>query len=250
MALTVKKVAALTGLTVRALHHYDHLGLLRPAGTSAAGYRLYDEDDLARLQQVMFFRELGFGLSEIRDILDRPGFDRREALVAHRRLLLEERKRLDRLIVSVEHTLESIEGGTHMADEELFEGFSRKQAEEYRQEARARWGESVDESYARTSKYSKEDWNEIQAESGEIYQGLADRMDRDPADPGVQAFIERHHRHISERFYECPTEQYRCLGDLYVDDPRFTANYDKMRPGLAVFVRAAIQVFCDRAAKK
>ncbi len=247
MAYTVKAVADVAGVSVRTLHHYDQIGLLKPASVSAAGYRLYVEGDLERLQQIMFFRELGFGLQEIRSILDSPGFNRREALVSHRRLLEEKCRRLERLIRSVDETIEAMGRREPMDEEAMFEGFDESKMEEYREEARRRWGsENVDESYRRVSKYSKEDWAAIQAESREINEGLAARIDRDPLDPEVQALVERWHKLINDRYYACAVEVFRGLGDLYVDDSRFTAFYDRIKPGLARFMRAAMHAYCDR----
>jgi DNA-binding transcriptional MerR regulator len=251
MAYTVKAVAELAGITVRALHHYDRLGVLKPATATSSGYRLYTEADLERLQQVLFFRELGFGLKEIKAIVDNPGFDRGEALRSHRRLLMEKQQRLERLIRSVDRTIDSMEREIPMDEQKMFEGFDEAKLEEYRKEARARWGsEKVDESDRRTSKYTKEDWAEIRAESEAISLGLAALMDRDPADPEVQALVERHYRQINERFYNCSLEIYRGLGDLYIDDARFTANYERIKPGLAQFMRAAMHAFCDRQTAK
>ncbi|MHB1134213.1 MAG: MerR family transcriptional regulator, partial [Chloroflexota bacterium] len=145
MAYTVKALADLASVTVRALHHYDQIGLLRPAAFSPTGYRLYTQANLERLQHVLFFRELGFGLQEIKAIVDSPGFNRQEALRQHRRFLLEKRKRLDKLIHAVERTLEHTEGGTEVSDEEMLGGFDNKQMEEYRVEASTRWGKEVDD---------------------------------------------------------------------------------------------------------
>ena len=210
------------------------------------GYQIYTSVDLERLQQVLFFRELGFSLREIREIVDSPSFDRSQALRSHRRLLVEKRERLDRLIQSVERTLDTMERGETMKASEMFEGFDTKQLEEWREEARERWGsEKVDESWRRASKYTKEDWAAIQAEGQLILDGMAARMDRDPADPEVQQLVHLHYRQINERYYDCSLEVYRGLGDLYVNDPRFTANYDKVKPGLAAFTRLAMRAYCD-----
>ncbi|MDB4896575.1 MAG: MerR family transcriptional regulator, partial [Firmicutes bacterium] len=130
MPHTVKVVAELTGITVRMLHHYDKIGLLKPAQVSAAGYRLYTDRDLERLQQVLFFRELGFALAEIKAIVDSPGFDRKRALLEHRRFLMERQTRLGRLIHSVNQTIMSIERGIPMSERELFEGFDPAPYEE------------------------------------------------------------------------------------------------------------------------
>ena len=145
---TVKDVARLSGVSVRTLHHYDQIGLLKPAGTSAAGYRLYTERELEQLQQILFFKELGFDLKEIKRVLSDPSFDRRRALVEHRKLLLERQGRIRRLIASVDRTLKAIQRGTTM-NATMFDGFD---AAQYEDEARQRWGGSpqFEESVRRT----------------------------------------------------------------------------------------------------
>lgn len=245
MAHTVKAVAELAGISVRTLHHYDEIGLLKPAQVSASGYRLYTEGDLERLQQVLFFKELGFGLHEIKEIIDRPGFDRKRALLEHRQLLLERQERIGRLLRSVDRTLESMERGIRMAEKDMFNGFDQSK---YEEEARQRWGHSEEyrQSAERTKKYTKADWTKIQQESGAIYQGLASVMDRDPADPEVQEWTRQWHEHINTYFYQCSLEVFRGLGDMYVADERFTQNIDKFAPGLAAFMKAAMHVYCDR----
>jgi DNA-binding transcriptional MerR regulator len=245
VAHTVKAVAELAGISVRTLHHYDEIGLLKPAQVSASGYRLYTEGDLERLQQVLFFKELGFGLHEIKEIIDRPGFDRKRALLEHKQLLLERQERIGRLLQSVDRTLEAMERGIRMAEKDMFNGFDQSK---YEEEARQRWGHSEEyrQSAERTKKYTKADWTKMQEESGAIYQGLASVMDRDPADPQVQELIRQWHEHINTYFYQCSTEVFRGLGDMYVADERFTQNIDKYATGLAAFMKTAIHVYCDR----
>ena len=243
MAHTVKAVSKLAGVSVRTLHHYDEIGLLKPASHSAAGYRLYAEKDLRRLQQVLFFKELGFDLKEIKRILADPDFDHQNALVEHRKLLLERQERLRRLIRSVDLTLKAMKRGDKM-NAKMFEGFD---ATQYEEEARQRWGgtHEFEESVRRAKSYTKQDWAQIQQEGGEIVQSLASLMDRDVRDAEVQKAVARHHRQINERFYTCPPSIYRQLADAYVDDQRFTAFYDRVKPGLAKFLRDAMHVYCD-----
>jgi DNA-binding transcriptional MerR regulator len=245
---TVKAVADMASVSVRTLHHYDHIGLLKPTSVSPAGYRLYADADLGRLQQVLFFRELGFGLQEIKAIVDSPSFDRKEALRAHRRFLVAEQQRFGRLIDLVDRTIDTLERGTVMTDQERFAGFDEATLEEYRREARQRWGQSdaFKESERRTAGYSKADWDAIKAEGEEITLAIAALTDRDPADAEVQRWIARHHGQIDARFYTCPPAIYRALGDGYVDDPRFTAFYERVKPGLARFMRDAMHVYADR----
>ncbi|HWI61065.1 MAG TPA: MerR family transcriptional regulator [Symbiobacteriaceae bacterium] len=245
MAYTVKAVAELAGISIRTLHHYDEIGLLKPAQTSASGYRLYTDSDLERLQQVLFFKELDFGLTEIRAIVDSPDFDRRQALLQHRELLLQKRDRVKKLIESVDKTLNAMERGISMEKKDMFEGFDHSQ---YEQEAEQRWGQSEEykESARRTKKYTKADWDQIKQEGAEVYEGLVSVMDRDPADPEVQEWVRRHHEQINKWFYKCSLEIYRNLGIMYVADERFTANIDKYAPGLSVFLRDAMAAYCDR----
>lgn len=248
MAYTVKAVADMTGITVRTLHYYDQIGLLRPAAVSPAGYRLYADADLVRLQQILFFRELGFSLQEIKTILDSPDFDPCEALRQHRRALLERQERLQRLIQTVDRTLERMEGEMKMGKDEIKELFDGFDPSEHEEEARQRWGGSREfaESVERTRRYRKEDWTAIQAEAAEIYQNLAARMDRRPDDPEVQAWTGRWHQHINKWYYTCSPEVFRGLGELYVADERFTKNIDKTKPGLAAFMKEAMAVYADR----
>jgi DNA-binding transcriptional MerR regulator len=243
MAYTVKEVAEIAKVSVRALHHYDEIGLLKPAGHSAAGYRLYDESNLERLQQVLFFKELGFDLKEIQRILSDPKFNRKRALVRHRKLLLERQERVAQLIASVDRTLEAIERKQPMSAK-MFEGFD---AARYEEEARQTWGGTPewDENARRWKKYTDRDWDAIKKEGGEIVENLAALMNRAPDNPEVQKWIGRHHGQINDRIYACGPETYRGLADAYVQDPRFKAFYDTVKPGLAQFIRDAMKVYAD-----
>lgn len=245
MAHTVKVVAELTGISVRMLHHYDKIGLLKPAQVTASGYRLYTEQDLERLQQVLFFRELGFGLQEIKAIMDSPGFDRKQAMLEHRRLLLERQERLGRLIHSVNRTIMAIERGIPLNEREMFEGFDPTT---YQEEARKRWGhtKAFQESLERTSKYSQEDWATLMADSAHTNQELAVLVGRSPADPAVQVLIEKQYRQLNSQFFTCTPQMFRVIGDGYVTDERFQAYYDQLKPGMAQFLREAVHAFCDK----
>ena len=247
MTYTVKQVAKLAGVTVRTLHHYDAIGLLRPAAVSPAGYRLYSDADLERLQQLLFFRELGFSLRDIGCVLNSPDFDRREALAMHRKLLVEKRRRLGALIRSVDRSIEVMDGGEEMNSNAMFEGFDESKLREYREEARSRWGGTPawEESERRTNSYTKQDWQDIEVESDAINRGLAALMEQDQAAAEAQELVGRWHRLINDRFYDCSPEVLRGLADMYVEDARFTAHYDRWRPGLAAFLRQAMHVYAD-----
>lgn len=251
MTLHVKEVSEMAGVSIRTLHHYDAIGLLAPSSTSPAGYRVYLEQDLERLQQILFFKEIGFSLNEIKEILESPGFDRAKALLAHRELLMEKRDRMDQMIRTVERSLKSIQGGLQMEEKELFEGFDmnriKEHQEKYRDEARQKWGEDiVDASERRVKGYSEEKWSGLYAAMDDIYKRLASRMEAGPKDPEVQEAVQAWHHFITDNFYDCSLEIFRGLGNLYVDDERFTANIDKHKPGLAQFMKDAMHIYCDR----
>lgn len=247
---TVGEVTALAGVTARALHHYDELGLVVPSERTEAGYRLYAQSDLERLQVVLFYRELGFGLGEIKDLLDSKEFDRGQALRAQRELLAERQHRLGRMIAAVDAAIAAHEEGQTMSDEAMFEVFGERQRT-LQAEADERWGETdaYRESRRRTSRYTTQDWEELKAESEAIMLRIAEVYRSGVAADSVAAMdaVEAHRLQISERFYECSHELQVQLGDSYVQDPRFTATYEALEPGLTVWVRDAIRANAARA---
>ena len=251
MALTVSQVAKLAGTSVRALHHYDEIGLLCPTGRSEAGYRLYEQEDLQRLQQVLFFKELGFPLEEIARILGDPAFDLRAALRMQRQMLEERAVRIRALIEAVDRTLQSIEKGTAMTKEEMFEVFGDFDPTKYQDEAEQRWGETgaYRESAKRTARYGKQDWQKIKAEGDAIQQELADAMAAGiaPTDARAMDLAEKHRKYLERWFYKCPREMHRGLGEMYMADARFTENIDRLRPGLAAYQREAFVANANRS---
>jgi MerR family transcriptional regulator, multidrug-efflux activator len=251
MPYRVKEVADLVSVSVRTLHHYDHIGLLKPDCITEAGYRLYSDNNLERLQQILFFKEMGFRLEEIQMILDQPDFERKKALYMHKELLIKKMKKLEDMIHTVNQTIRSMEGEINMRSEELFEGFDMKEIEEakakYTEEARQKYGKKiVDETLNKTNRYTKEDWATITKKQGAIYQKIADGMERGPDDPQVLTAIGEWRQLITDSFYNCTLDIFRGLGDLYVADERFSSNIDKHQPGLAAFMREAMHVYCDR----
>lgn len=251
MPLLVKEVSKLAGVSVRTLHHYDEIGLLHPSSVTPAGYRLYGDRDLERLQEILFFKEIGFSLQEIKEILDSPGYDRRKALTAHRELLLEKRKRLDRILETVERTIASMEGGSPMANKDLFEGFDmnkiKEQQAKYSEEAKRLYGkEIVEASERKVNGYSEEKWKDMHAGIAANYSRLVSRMPYGPEDAEAQQAIADWRQFIIDHFYDCSLEVFRGLGDLYVADERFTENIDRHAPGLAQFMKETMHVYCDR----
>ncbi len=249
MFYRVKDVADIAGVSVRTLHHYDNVGLLKPATASRAGYRQYSATDLIRLQEILFFRELGFTLGEIKEILDHPSYDRRGALLTHKKVLREKNVRIVRLIRAVDKTLDSMEGGSAMSNEEMFGAFDEATIEKYKKEARERWGgtEAYKESERRTAKYTEADWEKINGDSDAIHRRLAEIMEagKAPSDSEAQEQVGQWFDHINKYFYTCTRELFKGLGDMYVSDPRFTKIYENIKPGLAEFMKQAMTIYAE-----
>ena len=243
-ASTVGRIAHLAGLTVRTLHHYDEIGLVVPSRRSGAGYRLYGPGDVERLQEVLFFRELGFGLDEIKRIVTGPGYARLPALERQRKLLEIKAERILTMIEAVDGAVAAEREGTRMTNEDMLEVFGDFDPADYEDEVRERWGntEAYRVSAQRTSRYTKQDWQQLGREAGEINEAFIALMDAGtPADgPAAREVAERHRAHISKWFYECTPEIHAGLGQMYVSDPRFTENIDKAAPGLARYMAEAI----------
>lgn len=242
--LKIQQVAKQTGVTVRALHHYDTIGLLRPAAVTEAGYRLYDDADLLRLQEILFFRELDFPLADIRQMLQAPGYDRADALRRHRNLLALKRQRLDGIIALVDETLQ---GGTNMK----FEAFDQTAYEEakarYAQEAKERWGgtEAYRQSAAREKGRTKEESARLAAEGRGILAEFGKLVGTDPAGGQAQALVARWQEHISAAYYDCTREILAGLGQMYVADERFAGSIDQNGAGTAAFLSQAIAIYCQ-----
>ncbi|MFF4607596.1 MerR family transcriptional regulator [Streptomyces sp. NPDC001339] len=244
MSYSVGQVAAFAGVTVRTLHHYDEIGLLQPGERNRAGHRRYGDDDLDRLQQILFYRELGFPLDEVAALLDDPDVDPQEHLRRQHELLTGRIAKLERMAEAVEHAMEARKMGIQLTPEEKFEVFGEHDPEQYEDEVRERWGdtEAYRESQRRTASYTKEDWLRIKAEGDEINSAFAALMEAGDASDSEAAMdlAERHRQHICGSFYECGYELHTCMGEMYVADPRFTATYDKIKPGLAGYLKEAI----------
>lgn len=237
---TVKEVAELSGTTVRALHHYDEIGLLRPSERSEAGYRLYSRSDLGRLQEILGWRELGFSLAEITALMDDPHYDRAAALRRQRALVDEHAERLAALRVSLDAALAAEQSGEEQEVTTMFQGFHN----EYEDEARERWGGTpeFEESVRRTRSYGSAEWRSIQEEGDAIAAEFAALMEAgaDPAGGEANALALRHREYISRWFYDCSPQVHHGLAGLYVNDPRFTKKWDEHAPGLARYVHDAI----------
>jgi MerR family transcriptional regulator, thiopeptide resistance regulator len=244
MAYTVGQVAKLAGVTVRTLHHYDEVGLLSPSGRTSAGYRRYDDADLERLQLIRYYRELGFPLEEIAAILDDPEVDPAAHLRRQHELLTGQIGKLQEMVAAIELAMEARRMGIQLTPEERFEVFGDFDPDAHAEEAEQRWGgtDAYRESTRRAARYSKEDWLRNKAENEDWGRRVAAIMDSGaPADsPAAMELAEEHRQLISRWFYECSYEIHTGLADMYVADPRFTAYYEKIRPGLAAYLSEAI----------
>ena len=243
VSYSVGQLAALAGVTIRTLHHYDEVGLLSPSGRSAAGYRIYEESDLERLQQILFYRELGFTLKEIATIVDDPRTDAVGHLRRQRKLLTGRIKRLSAMVDAIDYEMEARTMDIPLTPEERLEVFGEFRPEDYAEEAQQRWGdtEAYRQSQRRVATYKKEDWQRLKAEEQEVRARLTAAFSGGlaPESEEARAAAEAHRQLISRWFYECSYEIHRGLTDMYVSDERFRAHYEATAPGLARFIREA-----------
>jgi DNA-binding transcriptional MerR regulator len=241
---TVNELASLAGISVRALHYYDEIQLLTPARAQANGYRQYGEADLLRLQQILFFRELGFSLRDIKAMLDRPDFDTIQALQAHRAELQTRMARLQRLTLTIDRTIKHLQGAITMSQQSLFDGFSDEQQARYEEEARAMYGATlVDESVRRWNSYTDAEKAAIGARGEAIFAAIRDNMHRGHASPEVQAQVAALQEHFGV-FYTCTDEILMGLGEAYHTHPDFIATFQKIHPDMPEFLYEAISHYC------
>lgn len=249
MKYTVRELSVLANVSGRTLRYYDEIGLLPPAGATEAGYRLYGEREVDMLQQIMFYRELGFSLDDIKNIITSPGFNIMAALHSHRQRLIERRKEMDALISTVENTIAAHERGKSMKDSKKFEGFKKKLVDDneqkYGKEIRERYGdETVEASNKKLMGMSEDDYNKVQALSSAINTGLKEALALgDPASEAAQNVCENHKQWLCFYWAEYSSEAHMGLGEMYVADERFKKYYDDIAPGAAEFLRDALKVY-------
>ena len=252
MSLTVGAVARLAGVTVRTLHHYDEIGLLTASGRSEAGYRRYADADLDRLQRILFYRELGFGLDQIKNVMTDGGADAVGHLRRQHAMLLDRIGRLQRMAAAVEKAMEARTMGINLTPEERFEVFGDFNPDDHAAEVEERWGDTdaYRESTQRTARYTKADWQRIKAQGQAAIEQVVGAMRAGkPADsPEAMDGAEAHRRQIDDAFYTCSYEIHVGLAEMYVADPRFKATYEKIAPGLAQYLHDAIKANAARQA--
>jgi DNA-binding transcriptional MerR regulator len=246
---TVKQLSKLAGVTPRTLHHYDAIGLLKPSRVGENGYRYYGEESLLRLQQILFYRELGIPLEDIKKLMGRRDFDVLGALHSHKEALQKQVARLNRLIQTVDNTIHHLKGNSAMSNKAYFEGFSEAEQEKYAAEAEQMYDpETVRESNRKWKSYSAAKKAAILAEGNTIYTDMIAAMPKGPGSPEVQEVVERWRKHM-DYFWTPKLDQLLALVNGYNDDPRFKANFDRMHLQLAGFFREAVQVYVKNRKK-
>ncbi|WP_419725556.1 MerR family transcriptional regulator [Terrisporobacter petrolearius] len=243
--MKISEVAKLTGITVRTLHYYDEIGLLKPSEITESGYRLYSKDSLETLQQILLFKELDFPLNEIKEIITNPNYNKGEALNKQKELLVKKRQRIDSLIGLINNT---IEGENNMS----FKEFDMKDIEEskkkYAKEVKERWGntDAYKECEEKTNNYSENQWGAINKESSEILKDFGQHIGCDPGSEEVQDLVEKWRNHISSSYYNCTKEILSGLGLMYINDERFQNNIDQNGQGTAELMSKAIEIYCSK----
>jgi len=246
---TIQGLSNLAGISTRTLRYYDEIGLLKPARINSSGYRIYGEAEVDRLQQIMFYRELGVRLDKIKEIMSSPSFDKIKALREHHEKLLEKRKQLDLLIKNVEKTIALTEGRINMEDREKFEGFKKELIKEnerkYGKEIREKYGEdAVNKSNKKFLNMTKEQYDEFEKLGAEVLEALkAAFATGDPAGELAQKAADLHRRWLCYTWDSYSKEAHAALAQMYVDDERFRAFYDREQPGMAEFLRDAILIY-------
>ena len=247
--MNIREVAALAGVSVRTLQHYDSKQLLTPSRNAQNGYRAYTDEDVTRLQQILFFKACGFTLGRIKAILDDPAYDREEALVWQRRYLLHEKARLDAMLDTLDKTLRDLQ--THgkdvpdMTQADKLAGFDFTR-NPYEEEARRRWGDkAVDESNAKLASKTETEQAEMAREMEDLFRELAALRTESPAAGAVQEAVGRLYRYFNDNFAHYSPQAFAGLGEMYVADERFTQSIDRLGPGLSAFLQKAMALYAQ-----
>lgn len=245
MKLHIREFAKLTGVSVRTLHYYDEIGLLKPSSVDEQnGYRFYDEYALTRMQEILFYRELDFPLKEIRMILSSPDYDKQNALKEQKHLLTLKKERLERLISALHSAMKGEIVDMNIFDNSEFEA----KREQYAKEAKEKWGDTAayKESAEKTADYSSDKWNQVNSAMDSIIAEFADckRKGLTSDSKEAQELVKRWQGFITENYYTCTKEILAGLGEIYVADERFRDNIDRHGNGTAQFMSDAIKAYC------
>ena len=242
LKMQIKEFAEFTGVSVRTLHYYDEIGLLKPAFIDKRnGYRFYDEKSLLRMQEILFYRELDFSLKSIGEILSSPNYDKNKALKEQKHLLMLKKERLERLISAIDGAVKG---------KNVMKAFDNSEFEKHKAEAKEKWGQTpaYKEHAEKTKYYTKEKWNSLAEGMNDILAEFAVCMKKgeEPDSAKAQNLVEILQTHITENYYLCTNEILAGLGKMYVADERFKNNIDKNADGTAEFICEAIEVYCRK----
>lgn len=249
MEYTVQKLGKMAGVSTRTLRYYDEIGILKPARVNSSGYRIYGQNEVDRLQQILFYRELGVSLENIKDILTSPSFDSIAALKSHRQKLIVKREQLDTLIANVDKTIAQAEGRIIMTDREKFEGFKQNMIEEnekkYGEEIRKKYGDDkVEKSNKKLKNMTQDEYNAVAELEVKLKETLAEAIKTcNPAGELAQKAADLHRQWLSYFWDDYSKEAHAGIAQMYVNDERFTAYYDKEVPGTAEFLMDAVLIF-------
>ena len=251
MAYTVKGLAKISGVSVRTLHWYDAIGLLKPFSKGTNNYRYYEEQQLLRLQQILFFKELGFALNDIQKLLSQNDFDNIKALNAHRKILEDEIVRKNDLIITIDKTIQHLRGKKAMKDEELYYGFDLNRQKEYEQYLVNEYGTKAEDllkqSHRRTAKWDKDEWDDVKNTGDQIHKELTNAINSNlaPESEEVQDIIQRHYE-VQNRFYDLTQEVYIGLADLYAQHPDFKKFFDVYHPKMIEYIGKAMRYYAAK----
>lgn len=248
---SVKKLAALAGVSVRTLHLYDQMGLLKPSVRTDKNYRLYGQPELLRLQQILFYKELDLPLKEIADILDDPAFDPVKALEDHKAALQQKHQRITTLLVTIDKTIDQLKNESMLRPEDLYEGFPPETIETWRQLAVEHWGDAVDRARTHLLKKTRQEYKELQQAAKRNWENLFNMQHQDADSAPVQKEIAVHYELIREFWGTAGSADkqaaaYAGLGDLYVADERYTMIEGKPQPEFARFMQQAMKYLAER----
>jgi len=247
MGYTIKQFASIAGVSVRTLHYYDQIGLLKPEFRGANGYRQYGDESILVLQQIMFFRELDFSLEEIKRVITQPDFNRTQALESQRILLRKKAARIRKLLLTIDKTIRQLKGETKMNIEEYYQGFSDDQIKQYREEVKQRWGEkALENSESRVISMGKEKFAALQADADKIYQAIADNIPNGYDSSEVQILVAAWRQWL-ENFHHYSDEAVLGLGKAYSEDARFAKFYRRYHRDMPEFFTKAIEYYLNNA---
>ncbi|MCX8074797.1 MAG: MerR family transcriptional regulator [Clostridia bacterium] len=249
MKYIINKVSKISGVTIRTLQYYDKIGLLNPSEKTDSGYRIYNENDIEKLVQILFFKELGFRLHEIIKIVNSPKYNVKEAMSNQKQMLVVQRDRLNNMINIIEGYLNGKEMNLDMSIENKFKVMSKKEIDElqkqYVDEVNQKYDKDVvSECNKKVASYDNNKWKQVQEDSGKILIEIVENMDKPVEDPKIQNLVDAYRQHITDNFYNCTIEIFAGLGQMYLQDERFTKFYENIKEGLAEYLSKAIEYYC------